>query len=173
MNKKVKIKNTLIRILLIIVIFILSLFIIVPPVLRLTIPNLNLGISISPKKDSNIIILSCEKYEQETQTLITSRTKYKDNNIEQNLIIYKKDLTGNNQPSSLPSYQNSTEAINFFSRIEGIEITVSEETTTVLIPKYVVENNGANRILQNYFQKKDSQKTFYESQGYVCTEIKS
>lgn len=170
MKKKYKIK----KISLIAAITILALFIILPPLLRITIKDVNLtGKAQVKQPKDNLTILSCTKFDPTTSYLITSRTRYNNEETDQNFITYEKTSQGNNPTSTLPSYKTPIEEITFFSSINGVEINSGDTKTTVLIPKYVVNMNESNFTLAKYFNNKEAQRKFYEEQGYTCKETKN
>lgn len=170
MKKKYKIK----KISLIAAITILALFIILPPLLRVTIKDVNLtGKAQVKQPKDNLTILSCTKFDPTTSYLITSRTRYNNEETDQNFITYEKTSQGNNPTSTLPSYKTPIEEITFFSSINGVEINSGDTKTTVLIPKYVVNMNESNFTLAKYFNNKEAQRKFYEEQGYTCKETKN
>lgn len=167
-------KNILIKILLIVIIVVSTNFILLPPLFRLTIADVDLtGTTVKDPQKNNLIVLSCKKHDLQTSTLVTSRTRYKEEIPEQNFITYEKTSSNNELTSSLPSYKKPDEEIEFFSNIDGIEINTTDQKTTVLISKYVVSMNEANFTLAKYFNSKDEQRKFYEEQGYKCEETKS
>lgn len=164
-----------INILLFLVIIILLSFIIVPPVLRATIKDVNLSNDNSHTVSfSNLSVLSCEKLDTINLYKITSRSRYKEDSIEQNTIKYEKldaiEETVSNEKSSLKTPE---EEIQFFSAINGIDVRSEDNITTVTIIKAAVQVNTANDTLLKYFNVKDKQKEFYENQGYTCEEIKN
>ena len=164
-----------INILLFLVIIVLLSFIIVPPVLRATIKDVNLSNDNSHTVSfSNLSVLSCEKLDTINLYKITSRSRYKEDSIEQNTIKYEKldaiEETTSNNKSSLKTPE---EEIQFFSSINGIDIRSEDNITTVTIIKAAVQVNTANDTLLKYFNVKDKQKEFYENQGYTCEEIKN
>lgn len=164
-----------INILLFLVIIILLSFIIVPPVLRATIKDVNLSNDNSHTASfSNLSVLSCEKLDTINLYKITSRSRYKEDSIEQNTIKYEKldaiEETVSNEKSSLKTPE---EEIQFFSSINGIDVRSEDNITTVTIIKAAVQVNTANDTLLKYFNVKDKQKEFYENQGYTCEEIKN
>lgn len=164
-----------INILLFLVIIILLSFIIVPPVLRATIKDVNLSNDNSHTVSfSNLSVLSCEKLDTINLYKITSRSRYKEDSIEQNTIKYEKldaiEETVSNEKSSLKTPE---EEIQFFSSINGIDVRSEDNITTVTIIKAAVQVNTANDTLLKYFNVKDKQKEFYENQGYTCEEIKN
>lgn len=164
-----------INILLFLVIIVLLSFIIVPPVLRATIKDVNLSNDNSHTVSfSNLSVLSCEKLDTINLYKITSRSRYKEDSIEQNTIKYEKldaiEETVSNEKSSLKTPE---EEIQFFSSINGIDVRSEDNITTVTIIKAAVQVNTANDTLLKYFNVKDKQKEFYENQGYTCEEIKN
>lgn len=164
-----------INILLFLVIIVLLSFIIVPPILRATIKDVNLSNDNSHTVSfSNLSVLSCEKLDTINLYKITSRSRYKEDSIEQNTIKYEKldaiEETTSNNKSSLKTPE---EEIQFFSSINGIDIRSEDNITTVTIIKAAVQVNTANDTLLKYFNVKDKQKEFYENQGYTCEEIKN
>ncbi len=164
-----------INILLFLVIIILLSFIIVPPALRATIKDVNLSNDNSHTVSfSNLSVLSCEKLDTINLYKITSRSRYKEDSIEQNTIKYEKldaiKETVSNEKSSLKTPE---EEIQFFSSINGIDVRSEDNITTVTIIKAAVQVNTANDTLLKYFNAKDKQKEFYENQGYTCEEIKN
>ena len=164
-----------INILLFLVIIVLLSFIIVPPVLRATIKDVNLSNDNSHTVSfSNLSVLSCEKLDTINLYKITSRSRYKEDSIEQNTIKYEKldaiEETVSNEKSSLKTPE---EEIQFFSSINGIDVRSEDNITTVTIIKAAVQVNTANDTLLKYSNAKDKQKEFYENQGYACEEIKN
>lgn len=164
-----------INILLFLVIIVLLSFIIVPPILRATIKDVNLSNDNSHTVSfSNLSVLSCEKLDTINLYKITSRSRYKEDSIEQNTIKYEKldaiEETTSNNKSSLKTPE---EEIQFFSSINGIDVRSKDNITTVTIIKAAVQVNTANDTLLKYFNVKDKQKEFYENQGYTCEEIKN
>ena len=164
-----------INILLFLVIIVLLSFIIVPPVLRATIKDVNLSNDNSHTVSfSNLSVLSCEKLDTINLYKITSRSRYKEDSIEQNTIKYEKldaiEETVSNEKSSLKTPE---EEIQFFSSINGIDVRSEDNIPTVTIIKAAVQVNTANDTLLKYFNAKDKQKEFYENQGYTCEEIKN
>ncbi len=163
-----------INILLFLVIIVLLSFIIIPPVLRATIKDVNLSNNNKTVSFSNLSVLSCEKIDTINLYKITSRSRYKEDSIEQNTIKYEKldaiEETVSNEKSSLKTPE---EEIQFFSSINGIDVKSENNITTVTIIKTTVQVNMANDTLLKYFNTKEKQKEFYENQGYTCEEIKN
>lgn len=164
-----------INILLFLIIILSLSFIIIPPVLRATIKDVNLSNNNSPVVSfSNLSLLSCEKIDAINLYKITSKSRYKEESLEQNTIKYEKldtiEETVNNDKTSLMAPE---EEIQFFSSINGIDVKRENNTTTVTIIKATVQVNTANDALLKYFNPKEKQKEFYENQGYTCEEIKN
>lgn len=170
-----KLKNP-INVLLFFIIAILVQFIILPPFLRIVISDVNLSDKKSPNTqiDKDIEVLVCTKFDLSTSTLITSRTSYKYDESNQATIIYEKvesNANLNDEETTFPSIVN--EEIEFFSSIDGIEITRKENKTIVLIPDYVVALNNANETLLQYFDTMEVQQKFYEEKGFKCEKAKN
>ncbi len=164
-----------INILLFLIIILSLSFIIIPPVLRATIKDVNLSNDNSHTVSfSNLSVLSCEKLDTISLYKITSRSRYKEDSIEQNTIKYEKldaiEETVDNDKTSLMAPEKE---IQFFSSINGIDVRSKDNITTVTIIKAAVQVNTANDTLLKYFNAKDKQKEFYENQGYTCEEIKN
>lgn len=167
-------KKDPVNILLLLAIFLLSIFIVVPPLLRLTIPDVKLK---EDKKniqeEKNITILSCSKTDSTTALTITSRSKYVNDVIEQNIIIYEQTALkdGDTQPVPLP--EPVAREIDILSEVNGLNINKSSNKTIVSISKYIVDNNNSNTYLTSRFKEKVEQKKYYEDQGFACNETKN
>lgn len=167
-------KKDPVNILLLLAIFFLSIFIVVPPLLRLTIPDVKLKEDKkNTQEEKNIIILSCSKTDPTTTLTITSKSKYVNDVIEQNIIIYEQIVTKDGEAQPVPLPEPVTREINILSEVDGININKSSNKTIVSIPKYIVDNNNSNIYLTNQFREKNEQKKYYEDQGFVCSESKS
>lgn len=164
-----------INVLLILIIIILLSFIILPPVLRATIKDVNLSDNNTTIASNNLSVLSCQKLDTANLYKISSRSRYKDETLMQNTITYEKleSLTDTVSSNDKVSLKSPEEEIAFFSSINGISINTVDSTTRVTIIKAAVEANNANDTLLKYFNDKETQKEFYENQGYVCEEIKN
>ena len=169
-KKKKREKSDFINFLLIFAIFILLTIIITPPVLRKVMPKLSLE---KPNDDKNIIVLACNAYNIEEQYEITSRSKYVDDVLLQNIITYKKinpeDL------SSIPANKITKLSVpslelSFFRAIRGIDISEKDTKIIVTIYDYVANKYSANKKLNNHFQPKEQQKAYYTGMGYICEE---
>ena len=170
-----KLKNP-INILLLFIIVVLAQFIILPPFLRIVIADVNLSDKKNPntKENTEIKVLVCTKFDLTTSTLITSRTSYKYDEPNQATITYEKiesnaNLNGEETKETMPI----NEELEFFSSIDGIEITERKNKTIVLIPDYVVELNDANETLLKYFTTIEAQQKFYEEKNFKCEKTKN
>lgn len=170
-----KLKNP-INILLLFIIVILAQFIILPPFLRIVIADVNLSDKKdTPTKDNKEIeVLICTKFDLSTSTLITSRTSYKYTQPNQVTITYEKvesnaNLNSEDQKETI----SINEELEFFSSIDGIEITRKNNKTIILIPDYVVELNNANETLLEYFNTSENQQKLYEERNFKCEKTKN
>ena len=168
-----KIKDP-VNILLLLAVFFLSIFIIVPPILRLTIPDVKLQEDKkSTEEKDDITILSCSKTDPTTSLTITSRSKYVNDTIEQNIIIYEQVGIKDNNSEVQPLPEEATKEITLLSEIDGISINKNTNKTIISISKYIVDNNNANTYLTNQFKEKPEQRKYYEEQGFTCNETKN
>ena len=170
-----KLKNP-INVLLLFIIAILAQFIILPPFLRIVIADVNLSNKKDPttKVNKDIEVLVCTKFDLSTSTLITSRTSYKYTEPNQLTITYEKIESNANLTSEETSSSSTTnEELDFFSSIDGVEITKQKNKAIILIPDYVVELNEANETLLEYFNNIEAQQKFYEEKSYKCEKAKN
>ena len=170
---KEKKKSDYVNILLVLTICLLLIVIIAPPVLRKLMPKQVIS---ENEKNKNAIILICTGINQTEQYKITSRTKYIDGKIKQNIITYTKltDAELVAEANSNPQIAiNPSSEISFFQTVSGISIDNNGKTITVSIHDYTAERNTSNFRFMNYFQELEYQKSFYGSQGYKCQEIKN
>lgn len=169
---KKKQKSNFINFLLILAIFLLSTIIIAPPTLRKLMPK---KVIVEKGENDQNIILSCTALNINEQYKINSRTKYVNGITKQNIITYNK-LTFEElakEISHTPSTTvNPTIELEFFKKVNGINIKNNQSNTVVSIYDYTVKRNTSNFRFVAYFQELESQKTFYTSQGFSCTEIK-
>lgn len=140
-------KNKLIDIVCYTIIFILSLLIILPPLLRF----------LAPKDDKTSTAtyyetLRCTKQEQDKEKIIN--TQYKNKEISKVFITYT-------------NYTDSDEIVEkSLIGINGVSEDVENNTTV-----YTIEYNDetkSNGITQNYFGKIDDLKSNYEMNNFTC-----
>lgn len=164
-----------INVLLLFIIAILAQFIILPPFLRIVIADVNLSNKKDPttKVDKDIEVLVCTKFDLSTSTLITNRTSYKYTEPNQLTITYEKIESNANLTSEGTSSSTTNEELDFFSSIDGVEITKQKNKTIILIPDYIVELNEANETLLKYFNNIETQQKFYEDKDYKCEKAKN
>lgn len=172
-KKKKKEKTDFVNILLIFAIFLFLIIIITPPVLRKLMPKLE---EIKPGEKENAIILACTAYNKEEQYEITSRSKYVNEVLTQNIVTYKK--VDPEKLTTIPANKITTisipsSEIAFFKTIRGIDISEKSSMTVITLYDYIADKYSANRDLNKYFQSKEQQKSFYTSMGYTCEEITS
>lgn len=170
---KEKKKADYVNILLVLTICLLLMFIIAPPIFRKLMPK---QIISENGKNGNAIILACTGINQTEQYKITSRTKYIDGKIKQNIITYTKLTEAELLESANSSPQiaiSPSSEISFFQTVSGVNIDNNGKTITVSIHDYTAERNTSNFRFMNYFQELESQKSFYGSQGYKCQELEN
>lgn len=169
-KKKKKEKSDFINFLLIFAIFILLSIIITPPVLRKVMPKLSIS---KPTDDQNVTVLACTAYNIAEQYEITSRSKYVDNILMQNIITYKQiapEKLATIPDNKITTISVPSQEISFFKTIRGIEISQNNTATIVKIYDYIANKYSANIKLNNQFQPKEQQKAYYTGMGYICEE---
>lgn len=177
-------------ILVILTIFFLSLFIILPPVFRKTMPK-----KVEPEKVSKMTIVICNKSYMDELYRVNSKSKYNSNGTITNAITYTKidpsQITENNgqdvnQNSEQNTDQNTEQVqennssgtiekeIMYFKSIPNLNVIDAENATTVTIDQDAIEANPTEEKLISYLNDAPkSQKKFYENLGYICTIIES
>lgn len=168
-KKREKEKFDYINFLLILAIFLLMSFIIVPPVLRKVLPK---NIATPSEKKENITMLSCTGINVDEQYMVNSRVKYVDGITKQNIITYTK-LNPDEVSERTKIYPITTTScyneINYFQGIISRFVNVKDNTTVVKITDYLAERNNSDSLFMRHFQKEGEQKKYYEALGYQCT----
>lgn len=152
-------------ILVIICILVLLIFIVLPPLFRKYIPKPE--IDNSQVNKVSLKVLKCEKYFKEELYHVTSDSKYKNNQIDNNKIVYEKLQQvpeGVNNNTSI----TVLEEFNMFNTLNNVSIDINDTIATVNINQNLINSNPDNERLLNYFQPIEEQKSYYESMGYNC-----
>lgn len=169
-KKQKKAKSPL---LVIFTIFILAIFIILPPVFRNMFPKKEVP------KNNNIkvrkVLLTCTKTMPTEGYEITSKVKYLNGKPDRNTIIYSKN-TITQEPNQTPPtpeipVKTVAEELKFFSELQNIEVTEGDTTTTVVLNKDTISSNSNNLDLTNYFLPLGAQQKLYQEQGYECSRV--
>lgn len=164
-------------ILVIFCILLLSLFIILPPIFRMTIPKTKVDIS----KEENtttpkLILVNCNRIFDSELYQVVSKTKYVDGKINTNTINYQKlaVLPEDYVPPTVQSTITVESELAFFKTLEGIQINTTEMGTTLILDQSLSISNSMNETFMQYYQENpNDQKNFYESLGYQCKILES
>lgn len=153
-------------------ILILLMFIILPPVFRNYIPK-------EEKRDNivkdKISILNCNRVFNDELYNVSSKTKYLNNSIVQNIITYQKltQITNDTNQNTAAKPITVAEEFGMLSKLNGVNIQTSDPNTIVIIDRNLIENNNTDQNLKNYFQDITNQKEYYEAMGYTCNILES
>lgn len=145
MKKKTK---EIINILCYIGIFILTVIILLPPLLRFLLPD-----SDNFENKVTLELLSCKKIEEGTNTEKTINTHYKNGKVQKIQIVYKNVLE-----------DSQIDEKNFYN-LSGVE--VEEGINSIHIT--IVPNNNNQERLSSLFNNSEKQKAVYEDGDYNYT----
>lgn len=167
-------------VLVVLTMFLLSLFIILPPVFRKTIPKQ----TESSEEMPQLVIIKCNKIYEKDLYQVSSRTKFTNGKIVNNIITFEK-------LDSLPEYYQSndtnntttdtnvqttslTDEISYFKSIPNLNLVSNDKTITVTIDSTTMEQNPSEEKLKQCFNNSITlQKKYYQGLGFTCTVMKS
>lgn len=131
-------------------IFVLTVIILLPPLLRFLLPD-----SDNFENKVTLELLSCRKIEEGTNTEKTINTHYKNKKVQ------KIEITYTNVSES-----SQIDEKNFYN-LSGVE--AEEQTNSIHIT--IVPNNNNNERLSSLFNQLEKQKAVYEDgdYNYTCT----
>lgn len=157
-------------------IFILLVFIILPPIFRGLFPK-----TVSDEKDDItevIKILYCKVDDYKEGYNISINARYIDGEIKKNIITYKPlTVSDNGNNDSLDNNDNFisiNKQFELFNSLDSIDIkNNSDGSVVVSIDQDVIDGNDDNLDLANYFMSFEKQKQFFTNQGYECSSVSS
>lgn len=153
-------------------IFILLLFIILPPLFRNLFPKEVVEDTTNVNK---IEILTCTITNNNEKYSVTSRIKYINNIIQNNTITYKPISDNNSINNTTGSnYISVTDQFNYFNTLQDVVITNNDDGSIIIkLDKSLLTSNQNNETLNNYLSKIDIEEEFFTSQGYTCSSLSS
>ena len=173
-------------ILVILCMFLLLLLIVIPPVFRKYIPKEEVKIS----NTKQIKLLTCNKIFSDNIHTATSTSKYIDNVLKTNKIIFKSNInennigttTDNNLENNDSTITNNTTSINTnehtydeeyqnLINLKNINVVTNNNITTIVIDEKIANENRGSDGIMYYFQSFENQKGFYGYMGYNCSVI--
>ena len=169
-------------ILVILTIFFLSLFIILPPTFRKLVPKEE-----KKKTISKLTVVICNKMYTSELYRVNSKTKYDSDGTIVNTITYTvidASQIQQNTEQSIENYEqvqennDTTDSIaaelNYFKSIPNLDIVDSVGSTVVTINQREIDSHPTESKLISYLSDNPkSQKSFYEELGYTCNIIES
>lgn len=186
-------------ILVVMCIFFLLIFIVLPPVFRKLIPR---EVKIVQKKSTkSISILMCNKVDVVDKYNASIKMRYVNNKPISNIITYSpikenteesnneetnnqstNDTTPtetNSQEEALSNEESNTklsasQEFNLLNSVPNINLTSNNGTNTFEIDTKLNKENPENEVLSKYFNNDiNIEKDYYESIGYSCNIVKS
>ena len=162
-------------VLVILCIFLLSLFVVLPPTFRKLIPK-NLVDTVSQNQQSKLVIVSCNRIYQDELYQVNSKTKYVDGTPSSNTITYQKldILPDNFVPSEIVDQTTVAAYLTYFKSIPNLQIKENENNIIVNIDNDIISNTLTDEKIKQYLTNNYLlQKKMYESLGYKCNVLES
>lgn len=161
-------------------IFVLLLFIVLPPIFRVLFPKVEVDTSI----EKTITILNCSRDSSSDGYHINIKSKYIDNKIKSSEIaispldsVNDDTVLNNNQnvvvDTDVVNYVTATEIVTFFSSLNNVETETNNDSMKFLIDSKLIENNPEQVDLELYFTDLKAEKEYFINQGYTCNTISS
>lgn len=161
-------------------IFVLLLFIVLPPVFRVLFPK----VEIDTNNDKVITVLNCSRDSYSDGYHINIKSKYIDNKIKSSeIVISPLDVNNGNivvddnqnivNNTDTASYITASQMVTFFSSLNNIQIEYNDAGTKILIDSKLINNNSEQVELNSYFTDLDIEEKYFINQGYKCNTISS
>lgn len=158
--------------------FFLSLFIILPPTFRSLIPKDETPITPDVPK---LAIVRCSKIYSTELYQVISKTKFVDGLPVNNIITYEKleklpeDYTEPVQTAdSTTPATTAAEELTYYKGIPNLSLTEEGAITTIVIDKKIINANPTEQYLKERLNISSSkQKIFYSDLGYHCNVMES
>ena len=167
-------------VLVILTIFFLSLFVILPPIFRKALPKQE---QLEKQTDNKLVILVCSNVFAEESYRVVSKTKYLNNNTISNVITYSKLVNEQNVPTDTNVETSNTQEsekqntvlneLKYFKSIPNLDIVDSNTNIIITINAKSIDNNPNEEQLKKYFNSITIQQKFYKDLGYKCNIIES
>lgn len=154
-------------------IFLLSLFVILPPTFRSIIPKeeVNTNQELEIKK---IMIVNCNMIYPDELYQVNSRTRYTDGIPPINNLTFTKldALPEGYTPSATPPTTKAVDELTYLKAIPNIQVVENENIVTIAINNSIVSATPTDTKLAQYLASdSETQKTTLESLGYTCNII--
>ena len=157
-------------------IFLLSLFVILPPVFRKMIPRKEETNNQEELQRPKLVIVNCNIIYPNELYQVNSRTKYSGDNPPVNTIGFTKleALPENYQPSNIVPTTNVTEELTYLKSIPNIQFIENQNVTTFTIDNAIISSIPDDVKISQYLSEDyDMQKTTFETLGYTCNILES
>lgn len=167
--KQKKEKST---ILVLFTIFILLVFIVLPPVFRAVFPK-TISNEINQTTEK-IDVLYCKIDDLEEGYNISIHVRYLNGKIKKNTITYTPITAsdGNNYSSKdMTNFITVSKQFELFNSIDDIDINNNSDGSVVVTINEDSINSSDNNEITDYFMNLEKQKQFFVNQGYQCNVI--
>lgn len=161
-------------ILVIFCIFLLSLFIILPPVFRKMLPREEETNNQEELQQPKLVVVNCNITYPNELYQISSRTKYSGDNPPINTITFTKleTLPENYQSSDIVPTTNATEELTYLKSIPNMQFIENQNVITFTIDNAIISSVSDDEKISQYLSEDyDIQKTTLEALGYTCNVL--
>lgn len=155
-------------------IFLLSLFIVLPPFFRSMIPNSKENTPDINKNKSNITLLTCNIIFPNELYQVISRTKYVDGMTPTNTLNFTKlsALPQNYMPSEVVPPITAADELTYFKSLPNAQITENGNVTTIVVNNNLITSLPEDTKIKSYLADDvDIQKSAFESLGFKCNKM--
>ena len=157
-------------------IFLLSLFVILPPVFRKMLPKEEETNNQEELQQPKLVVVNCNIIYPNELYQVSSRTKYSGDNPPVNTITFTKleTLPENYQPNDMTPTTNVIEELTYLKNIPNMQFIENQNVTTFTIDNAIISSiPDDGKIAQYLSEDYDTQKTTLEALGYTCNILES
>lgn len=145
----------------------LTMFIIVPPLLRTYMPK--------EETDTKVVIekhnLYCEKVAVKEKKKITADVFYENGIAVKNKVTFMDYTPSKDEKDLGNGNMNIEHEIIFLKSIVGVDIDENASQTTITLTQQNAIDNPMNIELLNYIGATDVVTNYFESHGFLCSKI--
>lgn len=157
-------------------IFLLSLFVILPPTFRSLFPKEEKNNTQNNQQTKKIVIVNCNKIYPNELYQVNSRTKYVTNSDPVNTMSFTKldVLPENYTPVAETTPMSVLDELTYLKSIPNIQYVENQNITTFTLDNTIISSMPEDNKLSSYLADTDTtQKQTYESLGYTCNILES
>ena len=157
-------------------IFLLSLFVILPPTFRNLFPKQEKSNTQNNQQQQKIVIVNCNKIYPNELYQVNSRTKYITNSDPVNTMSFTKldVLPENYTPVTETTPTSVLAELTYLKNISDIQYIENQNITTFTLDNIIISSMPEDTKLSSYLADDyATQKQTYESLGYTCNILES